>query len=78
MNVLFFIKVYCDMTTDGGGYMLIGRKNTSVTWTLPSDSSPVEPYGKPHWSSNFGDAPILDFRIQIATVDDFQSTKSHW
>ena len=66
------------MTTDGGGYILIGRKNNSVTWTLPSNGLPVEPYGDPHWASNLGDTPIRDFRIQIATADDLQQTKAHW
>jgi hypothetical protein len=66
------------MTTDGGGYFLVGRKNNSITWTLPSNDLPVEPYGDPHWASNLGDAPILDFRVQIATSEDFQQTKAHW
>ena len=66
------------MTTDGGGYTLIGKKDTSVTWTLPSNDLPVEPDGNPHWASNLGDFPIRDFRIQIATAEDFKQTKAHW
>ncbi len=66
------------MTTDGGGYTLVGRKNSSRTWTVPSNDFPVEPYGDPHWASNLGDAPILDFRVQIATAEDFQQTKADW
>ena len=66
------------MTTDGGGYILIGKKNSSVTWTVPSNDFPVEPFGDPHWASNLGDIPIRDFRIQIATVEDLQQTKAHW
>ena len=66
------------METDGGGFMLIGKKNTSITWSVPSNDKPVEPYGDPHWSSQFGDAPILDFRIQIATSPNFNHTVSHW
>ena len=66
------------MTTDGGGYMLVGRKNSSVTWTVPSNDIVVKPDGDPHWSSNLGDAQMLDFRIQIATRDDFQQTKADW
>ena len=54
------------MNTDGGGYMLFGRTNTSVTWTVPSSNDAVEPYGNPHWASHLGDAPILDLRIQMA------------
>jgi hypothetical protein len=66
------------MTTDGGGFILIGRKNNSITWSVPSNDIPVEPYGDPHWSSTFGDAPILDFRVQMATKEDFKSTVAHW
>ena len=66
------------MTTDGGGFMLIGRKNNSITWTVPSNSETVEPYGEPHWSSSLGDALILDFRVQMATKEDFKTTKAHW
>ena len=58
--------------------MLVGRKNTSVTWTVPSNNKTVEPYGEPHWSSSLGDAPILDFRIQMANSQDFKTTKAHW
>ena len=71
-------KMWCDMTTDGGGYILIGRMNTSVTWSLPSNDIPVGPFGEPHWSSSVGDAPILDFKVQMATKDDFKSTIAHW
>ena len=66
------------MTTDGGGFMLIGRKNNPITWTVPSNSETVEPYGEPHWSSSLGDALILDFRVQMATKEDFKTTKAHW
>ena len=71
-------KVWCDMTTDGGGFMLVGRKNNSITWTVPSNDYPVEPFGSPHWSSALGDAPILDFGVQVATSEDFKETKAHW
>ena len=58
--------------------MLIGRKNNSITWTIPSNNETVEPYGEPHWSSSLGDAAILDFRVQMATKEDFKFTKAHW
>ena len=57
--------------------MLIGRKNNSITWTVPSNNKTVEPYGEPHWSSSLGDAPILDIRVQMATKEDFKTTKAH-
>ena len=58
--------------------MLIGRKNTSTSWAVPSNNDTVEPYGEPHWSSSLGDAPILDFRVQMAIKEDFKATKAHW
>ena len=66
------------MITDGGGYMLFGRTNTSVTWTVPSSNDAVEPYGNPHWASHLGDAPILDLRIQVARTEDLSKPLAHW
>ena len=66
------------MTTDGGGFILVGRKNNSKTWTVPSNDYLVEPKGDPHWASNLGDAAVLDFRVQIATAEDFKHTKADW
>ena len=66
------------MSTDGGGYMLFGRMNDTVTWNVPSNNETVEPFGYPHWSSELGDVSVLDFRIQVASKDDFKSTKAHW
>lgn len=66
------------MTTDGGGFMLIGRKKDARIWSVPSDEKPVKPNGDPHWTSSFGDAPMIDFRVQMATSDDFRTTKAHW
>ena len=66
------------MSTDGGGYILIGRMNNTVTWDVPSSNKTVEPFGPSLWSSKFGDVSVLDFRIQLASDDDFESTKAHW
>ena len=66
------------METDGGGYFIIRRKDDSITWAVPSNEDPVEPSGKPHWSSSFGDVDILDFRIQMASKEDFKATKTDW
>ena len=66
------------MSTDGGGWALVGRTTSAVTWTVPSNNKTVEPFGKPHWFSSLGDAPILDFRVQVATQEDFSATRAHW
>ncbi|XP_028413259.1 uncharacterized protein LOC114536107 [Dendronephthya gigantea] len=71
-------RIYCDMTTDGGGFALIGKLNSSVTWKVPSKNTTVDPFGKSQWSSDLGDAPVLDFRIQISTTENFEKTKAHW
>ena len=63
------------MTTDAGGYMLIGRMNDSVTWDVPSSNTTVGPNETPQWSSAFGDIPILDFRVQVAAN---KLIKAHW
>lgn len=66
------------MFTDGGGYMLISRMNSSVTWTVPSSNIPIEPYGEPHLSSYLGDTPLLDVRIQMAIYENLSKTIAHW
>ena len=43
------------MHTDGGGFALVGIKDSPVSWTVPSNAIPVHPQGPPHWSSNLGD-----------------------
>jgi hypothetical protein len=66
------------MSTDGGGYMLIGRMNDTVTWDVPSNNSTVEPFDVSQWSSVFGDIPILDFRVQVAADEEHKQIKAHW
>ena len=66
------------MTTDGGGYILVGRMNDSVTWNVPSSNATVKPFDEPQWSSAFGDIPILDFRVQVAADEEYAKTIAHW
>jgi hypothetical protein len=66
------------MSTDGGGYLLFGRMNNTVTWDVPSNNKTVEPFGDPHWSSELGDVSVLDLRIQVASDDNIENTRAHW
>jgi hypothetical protein len=65
-----------------GGWVLIGRKTNAVTWTAPSDNKTVGTIWRNslvQWSSSLGGAPIVaDFRVQLATQEDFSATKTHW
>ncbi|XP_028416631.1 uncharacterized protein LOC114540704 [Dendronephthya gigantea] len=71
-------KVWCDMTTDGGGFILFGYQNSSVTWNVPSTNKPVDPFDSPRWSSVLGNTPILDIRVQVSSSAEFKDTKAHW
>ena len=79
-NIFLLCKqVWCDMKTDGGGYILVARKHDAITWDVPSKDQPVEPHSsETYWTSQLGDAPILDFRVQFSTSDSFDDTKAHW
>ncbi len=71
-------QVWCDVVIDGGGFILIGVKDTPVTWAIPSKPRYVDPNGTSQWSSILGDKLVLDFRVQISTSKSFSDTKSHW
>ncbi|XP_028393240.1 uncharacterized protein LOC114517654 [Dendronephthya gigantea] len=71
-------KVWCDVHTDGGGFALVGMKDNPVSWTVPSNSLPVDPQGPPHWSSDLGDVKVLDFRVQFSADNSFENTKADW
>jgi hypothetical protein len=58
--------------------MLVGMKDSPVSWTVPSNYSYVDPHGPPHWSSDLGDAEIQDFGIQVSSNNSFQGTQAHW
>jgi hypothetical protein len=66
------------METDGGGFMLIGVQNSSVSWDVPSQTKLVHPLDARRWSSLFGNMLIKDFRVQISTSKSFSNTKAHW
>ena len=71
-------KAWCDVTTDGGGFMLVAKKDDPVTWTVPSSKDTVGPHDKSHWSSIFGKVEMLDIRFQVSTTLHFKDTKAHW
>ena len=58
--------------------MLVGYKNSPVSWTLPSNPKIVSPQGHPHWSSKFGNVQMLEFRIQVSTTNNFNDSKADW
>jgi hypothetical protein len=57
---------------------LVGMKDSPVSWTVPSDATPVGPQGPPHWSSKLGDVEVLDFRVQVSEDQSFEETKADW
>ena len=67
----FVWQIWCDVHTDGGGFTLVGMKNSPVSWTVPSNAIPVHPQGPPHWSSNLGDLKVLDFRVQVSKSGEY-------
>ena len=59
--------------------MLVARKHDAIILDVSSKDESVEPHSnETYWTSQLGDAPILDFRIQISTSDSFDDTKAHW
>ena len=58
--------------------MLVGMKNSPISWTVPSNCRPVNPKGPPHWSSAFGNVKVQDFGIQVSSSINFDKTQAHW
>jgi hypothetical protein len=58
--------------------MLVGYTDTPISWKLSSNSDPVSPFTKPHWSSSFGNIKVTEFRVQISTSPDMNDTKADW
>ena len=59
--------------------MLVARKHDAITWDIPSKDQAADPKSsEKYWTSQLGDASILDFRVQISDTDSFDNTKAHW
>ena len=58
--------------------MLVGHMGSPVSWTVPSNDSPVSPQGTPHWSSAFGNVSMLEFRIQVLTTKNLKASEADW
>ncbi|XP_062513127.1 uncharacterized protein LOC134188929 [Corticium candelabrum] len=75
---MHFVTAYCDMTTDGGGWLLIGKSFQPNVRNLGSTSEPVTLTSEQGWSNRFPSILVNDFRVQFSTSRSVGDTKGHW
>ncbi|XP_062513018.1 uncharacterized protein LOC134188831 [Corticium candelabrum] len=69
---------YCDMTTDGGEWLLIGKSFQPNIRNLNSTSEPVTLTSGQGWSNRFPSIVVNDFRVQFAISSSMEDTKGNW
>ena len=66
------------MTTDGGGWLLIGKSFQPELNVLSPTSEPVTLTSHQGWSNRFPSIVVNDFRVQFSTSSSMEETKGHW
>ncbi|XP_062512749.1 uncharacterized protein LOC134188597 [Corticium candelabrum] len=73
-----FVTVYCDMTTDGGGWLLIGKAFQPNMRNVRPTSKPLTLTSEQGWSNIFPSIIVNDFRVQFSTSRAMEDTKANW
>ena len=66
------------MTTDGGGWLLIGKSFQPALNNLSPTSEPVTLTSAQGWSNRFPSIVVNDFRVQFSGSSSMEQTIGHW